>query len=341
MAPSLEADPSAERHRERHDEGEEDRHRGPRGSGREGDQRRCHEDEGGQERRHQGVAEDLRQIGRRPQGGRDLSQGPRQGEDDGREDQGSHPAEPGVDRLLEGEDALPHREADRDEAPGERAPEEGLEGIGRPEHVPQGTGAGRRPAVEVEAENNDEDHGQHRNGRVVPASGHPLLGLRRLIGRVHQELRAIPVQPLSPPRPALRREHRAEVPLSCHEQADHGDRQDRVEEVRDGVKEDREGAGAREIRGHLGRDARLLRGDRQGVPDQGDLVADPGGDEDDGRDRCGRGVDDVRQLLPRDPHAVRDRPEGVPDQQGVGVVVEEDRQAGQPGGELGPPRVGG
>jgi hypothetical protein len=129
---------------------------------------------------------------------------------------------------------------------------------------------------------------------------------------------------------ALGFQHRPEVALAPCDQEDHAERQDRIEEVRYAAEEDGERARRLEVTGQ----SRVRAGDLGGgglqpVTDERDLIARPGRDEGDGGDRSGGGVHYVGQLLTRDSQPISERAQRVPDDQRVGVIVEEDGQAGQ------------
>src|SRR5690606_38538252 len=75
-----------------------------------------------------------------------------------------------------------------------------------------------------------------------------------------------------------------------------------------------------------------------GGTDDSDLVTDPRRNQRQARDRRGRRVDQVGQLFARDAKLVGDRSHGVADDQRVRVVVEEDGNAEDGGGQLAVPR---
>ncbi len=97
------------------------------------------------------------------------------------------------------------------------------------------------------------------------------------------------------------------------------------------------------IRERLQEDGVGIHVDRQRpqlAADVADFHADPGRHHRDAGDGCRGSVDDERQLLAADAQLVRDRAHRRADDQRVGVVVEEDEQAENPGRELTAPRCG-
>ena len=104
--------------------------------------------------------------------------------------------------------------------------------------------------------------------------------------------------------------------------------------------------GQRARRAQAGRERRVRAchlggGLLETVSDQRHLVTGPGRYEGDRRDGRRRGVDQVGQLLARDPQPIGDRSHRIADDQGIGVVVEKDRQPRAEGGELAAPPVRG
>ena len=79
---------------------------------------------------------------------------------------------------------------------------------------------------------------------------------------------------------------------------------------------------------------------RLGLEDR-DLEGDPGGEQGDPRHGRCRAVHHVGEFLPGNPQPVRERPHAAAHQHAVRVVIEEDRESHQVGGELRTARVPG
>ena len=63
-------------------------------------------------------------------------------------------------------------------------------------------------------------------------------------------------------------------------------------------------------------------------------LANPRRNEGDTGDRRRRRVDDIGKLFPRDLEVIRQRAGRIADDQGIRIVVEEDHQPHEPGGDL-------
>ena len=127
-------------------------------------------------------------------------------------------------------------------------------------------------------------------------------------------------------RATLRFQHRSEVAVAEADEKGEDQGENGIETVGDGSEEHSVGV--------------FRRADEpKSLVDQADLVADPRRDDDGARDGRGAGVDEKRELLARDEQPVGDGAHQVAAHEDVGVVVEEDDDRHDHGGDL--PAFGG
>ena len=336
-----EAGAPRQRHGQRDHERDQDRHRRPGCSGGEGHRAGGDEDHRREEEEREVAAQQLRDV----RGGAhvlgDRAQRPGQNQDHHRDQHRLDAAEPRVHALLHVEQALAERQRRRHQAAREGSPQERHEGVRRAEDVPErGVRAHRCAPRGVEPGEDDHDHRQHRDPRVPPPLRHVLPRIHEALGDLGGRPRPRAQDASARRGPGLGAGHGTEVAVHERSEEDEREREQRIEEVGDGLQED--GVGAEPGQERLVRPGGLGGRRRVEPPsDQGHLVAHPGRDRDQRRDRRGRRVHQVGELLARHLQPVGDGAHRVPDHQRVRVVVEEDREARQPGGDLAAPAVAG